>query len=478
MKTVSRFYSSLGLLLVLNILVKPLWVFGIDRPVQNMAGTAAYGSYFSLFNLSFILSFLLDWGLSSFINRELAADPAAYSRNTGFFLRLKLLMVLLYTAIVLSVAKLTGVEHLKWLWLLIGIQSFTSLFLFIRSVISAHQWFRADAWFSVLDKSLMILICGGFLLFPAWGGLSIDRFLWIQLMATGIAFLMALGLLYQKNIPLQSSSFTGNNASLFRTAIPYALIILLMAAHYRLDGFLLERLHPQGNMEAGHYAAAYRLLDAVNMAGFLLASFLLPFIARQQGELSVVNEVVLFIRHFLLLLAFGITALVIVFAPWIQSVLYHDNSPSAIIILKYCLPVITGYSLVQVYGTVLTATGYIRLFCLIVFVSLLLNTALNLYWIPAYGALGACYAALISHSACGIACMLIARKKTGISLAPKSLLLTILIGVILFCFLYFGQSFLHTPFWTISAGVLLVSGLAILTGLIDLRDWKKLFINK
>jgi len=477
MKTVSRFYSSLGLLLVLNILVKPLWVFGIDRPVQNIAGTATYGIYFSLFNLSFILSFLLDWGLSSFINRELAAGPAAYSRNTGFFIRLKVFMVLFYTVIALSVAWLSGIQHMDWLWLLIGIQSLTSLFLFIRAVISAHQWFRADAWFSVLDKSLMILLCGGFLLFPAWGGLSIDRFLWIQLAATGLALLMALGLLHRKGIRLISRSFTGHTGSMFRSAIPYALIILLMAAHYRLDGFLLERLHPQGSYEAGQYAAAYRLLDAVNMVGFLLASFLLPFIARQQQQMSHVNDAVLFIRHFLLLLALGITALALVFAPWIHTVLYHDDSPSAITVLQYCLPAITGDFLVQVYCTVLTATGYIWTFCLIVFISLLVNIGLNLYWIPTQGALGSCYAALISHTGCGIACMLLARNKTGISLAFLSLLKTILIGAMLFCFLYFGQSMITAPFWLISAGVVLVFGMAMLTGLIDLRNWKKLFIT-
>lgn len=73
MKTVSRFYASLGLLLVLNLLVKPLWIFGIDRPVQNSTGTAIYGSYFALLNLAIVLGFLLDWGLNAFMSRQLAA---------------------------------------------------------------------------------------------------------------------------------------------------------------------------------------------------------------------------------------------------------------------------------------------------------------------------------------------------------------------------------------------------------------------
>ncbi len=478
MKEHARFYSSLGRLLVLNALVKPLWIFGIDRPVQNLAGTAIYGTYFSLFNLSFVLSFLLDWGLSSFINREIAAAPLAQQAKTGILFRIKLLLVLVYALLVFSIARISGIEHMKWLWLLISIQALTSLFLFARAITNAHQWFGADAWFSVLDKILMILSCGSFLVFPVLGGLGIDRFLWIQVACTAVALLAVLGLLQRRGVAIWSVHYKVDIQPLLRSALPYALIVLLMSAHYRLDGFLLERLHPQGALEAGRYAGAYRLLDAANMAGFLLASFLLSYVARHQQLLSRANEAVLFIRHFLLLLSTGITVLVLLFSPWIQNLLYHDQSPDAATIIMYCLPVLTGYSLVQVYGTVLTATGHIRTFCMIVAGALLINTTLNLLWIPSMGALGSCYAALISHTTCGITCMLVARKKTGIALAPRTGLLTILIGMILFSFLYFGQSMITNMPVLISIAVILVIVLAFITGLFDPKKWKSVFITQ
>lgn len=478
MKEHARFYSSLGRLLVLNALVKPLWIFGIDRPVQNLAGTAAYGTYFSLFNLSFVLSFLLDWGLSSFINREIAAAPLAQQAKTGILFRIKLLLVLAYALLVFSIARISGIENMKWLWLLIAIQALTSLFLFTRSIISAHQWFGADAWFSVLDKMLMILLCGGFLLFPVLGGLGIDRFLWIQVACTAMALLAALAFLQHRGVAIWSLPYKEKIQPLLQSAFPYALIVLLMSAHYRLDGFLLERIHPQGAVEAGRYAGAYRLLDAANMAGFLFGSFLLPYVARHQHLLTKANEAVLFIRHFLLLLSTGITVLVLLFSPWIQSLLYHDQSPEAVQIMMYCLPVLTGYSLVQVYGTVLTATGHIRTFCVIVACGLLLNTLLNLSWTPSMGALGSCYAALISHTACGITCMLVARNKTGISLDSRSLMLTIFIGAILFCFLYFGISMITNIPALITIAVVLVIVLAFITRLFDLKKWKSVFITQ
>ena len=48
MKGPSGFYSSLGLLVLLNAIIKPLWIFAIDRQVQNVVGTENYGVYFSL----------------------------------------------------------------------------------------------------------------------------------------------------------------------------------------------------------------------------------------------------------------------------------------------------------------------------------------------------------------------------------------------------------------------------------------------
>ena len=39
---------------------------------------------------------------------------------------------------------------------------------------------------------------------------------------------------------------------------------------------MLERLLPEGAFYAGVYAQTYRILDAVNMFGFLFASLLLP----------------------------------------------------------------------------------------------------------------------------------------------------------------------------------------------------------
>ena len=47
-----RLFSGMLWLLLLNLLVKPFWLLGVEVGVQNAVGSEAYGFYFAIFNLS------------------------------------------------------------------------------------------------------------------------------------------------------------------------------------------------------------------------------------------------------------------------------------------------------------------------------------------------------------------------------------------------------------------------------------------
>lgn len=432
MEKPTRFYSSLGLLIVLNALVKPIWVFVIDRQVQNEVGVSIYGVYFSLLSLSVVFSFLLDWGLTVFFNRQLAIQDQSFIQQPGNFLLLKLLFALQYAALVFAAAAIAGIERWDILAAVVLIQILSSLFLFFRAIVTAHQWFGQDAWLSIIDKGLMILLGGTLLYVPAWlGGISIERFVWLQVGCLLIAVLLSAGLLLARKIRFTIRRAAFPSRELFRMAAPYALAVLLMSAHSRLDAFLLDRLNNNGAYEAGIYAAAYRLLDAGNIVGFLVAAFLLPFIARQWSEKKNIGALLLPARHFLLMFAIGVSCISIFMAPWIQDMLYHHQDEKAVNVLQWCLPALIGYSLTHIYGTALTATGHIASFCKMLMVSVVLNLGLNLLLIPSLGAMGCCIAALSSQLLTGIGVTMYARQKLQIDLDSRSLVVYLLTAALL-----------------------------------------------
>jgi O-antigen/teichoic acid export membrane protein len=469
----SSFFPSLGLLLVLNLLIKPLWIFGIDREVQNEVGTSAYGTYFSLLGLSVFFNFLLDWGLTVYYNRQLAADPVNFTGRAGSYLLVKFFFSIAYGIIVLTVAKIAGVNDWHILIPVIIIQALTSIFVFLRSIVTAKQWFHLDAWMSVVDKALMILVCGSFIYFPlVFGKITLQEFLLIQIICTLLSIVIIVIILLRNQISFAfKNSFPGKEV--FRATLPYAIIVLLMSAHYRFDGFLLERLHPDGDYQAGLYAGAYRLLDAANMIGFLFASFLLPYLANLLGKRKEIQPVVLGSRHLLIVFSLFISITVFFKAPWLQNALYDHKGDDAVRVMQWCLPVLIVYSLVHVYGTVLTARTHLLPLCYILLVSVGLNITLNLLLIEKYGAIACCISALVSQGFCGIAAMIYARKKSGLDIDIRSFLIYIFIAGLLIGLYYMTRNFTINQWFLVSLAGIFTLGLAYQFSLIDLHLLKQ-----
>ena len=405
------FFSSLGLLIILNAIVKPIWIFGIDRQVQNLVGTEEYGQYFSILGLSIVFSFLLDWGFTTFFNRQMAANPAVVLKQTGSFLLLKAGLLIIYGVTIFLIAGLTGIGDSTLVIQVILIQILASLFIFFRSVITALQLFKTDAWISVLDKSMVIILCGSMIYFPSqFIPVTINNFLWIQVACLVLAVICAVlvALRNKVNYSLRHHIISIN---LIKQAAPYALIVLLMSAHYRADGFLLSELHQNGFYEAGVYASGYRVLDAANMVGYLVASFLVPFIAANSRKKEAVANTVRITRNFLLGYAIIAGLAFLFFASPIYLFLYRDVTPQGPEVLSLCMASLIGYCLVHIYGSYLTAIGKVKEFCWIVLIFLILNLALNFILIPRWGALGSSIAAIISHSLSGLTVMLYAHMR-------------------------------------------------------------------
>lgn len=447
----AQFFKGLSWLIFLNLLVKPVWIFAIDRQVQNIVGHQTYGSYFALVSLSFVLLFIADAGLGNMLTQRLAAKEVF---STVQLLQLKFLLLLLYCIVCCFIAWLTHVSQWDLLLQIMAIQILGSLFLFLRSLLTAHQLYTTDAVFSVVDKGLLILLCGGFI-YGIFDPISLTIFVQLQAATTALAVIILFIVLVRKRI------FTSEHKqplpTLLKWTLPFALIIFLMSVHYKLDAFLLERLHPAGALQAGIYASAFRLLDAANMVGYLSASFLVPFIARHKADRAGVQEVLLTTRHVLLLFAITVSCFAFQFAPWIQQLFYHSSNSQTTRVLQLCLLALPACYLVHVYGAALTATANFRLFNTILLGAVVVNILLNLWLIPVYGALGCCMAALASQYSCGIALSIAVTQKLRFSYAATSFLLYALTAAVLLLLFYYSKMAVNNVWIILAATAFLIA---------------------
>jgi O-antigen/teichoic acid export membrane protein len=454
------FYKSLSWLLVLNVFIKPVWIFGIDRVIQNRVGYEAYGSYFSILGLCITLSFLADAGLTNMINRELAVGRQI---NIKELLGIKFFCSVVYVLVVCIIAALIKSVNWHFLMPVLIIQILTSYLVFFRAIVTANQKFGSDAWLSILDKGLMILACGGLLYFSSVN-VSVSLYLWLQVIsliaALALAFLMIIKFTHVYTV----EKFRFNKIA--RQTLPFLILLLLMSAHNRFDAFMLHQLHPDGAYQSGVYASAYRLLDAGNVIGYLVASFLVPFAGRHLADIKVIGQVSAVLRQALLLLGLGALAFVLVYAAFIQKWMYPSLPNYDDNVLKLCIATLPAYYLTHIYGSLLTAGGLLKVFSIIVFIALVINIILNLIFIPE-GAVGTCKAALISQAVCAAGCLLAVKRLMNVAIKPLLLVQSLVAGFLYWVLFYAGLKFEASP-------LLLLLIAAGLTALLMFAWWRRL----
>lgn len=424
---VKPFLGSLSLLVILNLLIKPVWIFWIDREVQNRAGLSDYGVYFALINLSMVFNFLLDLGVTSHVNREVATKQTEATVLIEKALSYKIFLSFLYSACIMLMAWVTGVSNFYLLGLLIVLQILISLLLFFRAGLTASGLFWQDSVMSILDKLCIIIVAGIWLLTHKGHKLDIHQFVWLQLITTSVT-LMAAYVLLKNKISFTFFQFPKLKKETIISALPYALNYFFMTALLRGDGFLIDRL--SGAHDAGIYAAAFRLVDAVNMFGFLFAAFLVSYIAREG-----INQETAFIlritRTFLLIPAVLLSAMGWFYSDKINEILYYSSSTQTTEVIRILLLCLPALALVHIYGSVLTAAGEIKLFRNISGMMSLLLVLTDIAFIPRYGILSAAWVAVVFQSVYALIVMWYAISKKELKTYLVDLIVIMGTGLVL-----------------------------------------------
>jgi O-antigen/teichoic acid export membrane protein len=397
-----KFVTNLLLLVGLNLLIKPFWVLGIDRTVQNVVGAETYGLYFALFNFSMILNIFLDVGITNFNNRNISQHHFLLTKHLSNIVGLKLILAVVYTIFSLVIAAVIGYDNIQFhlLIFLILNQFLISFTLYLRSNIAALHLFRTDSFLSILDRTLMIIICSALLFTNMTDGVfKIEWFVYAQSVAYILTTAITLAIVITK-----SGRFTIHinykfSLVFLKKSYPYALLILLMAFYNRIDSVMLERLlpDPAGKQEAGIYAQAFRLLDAVAMFGALVGGLLLPMFSRMIKRKEPVGPIVNLAVMLLFVPSVIIAISSLLYDREIMGLLYHSHVDDSADMLGLLMTGFVGIATTYIFGTLLTANGSIKALNIMAASGMILNIILNLILIPRYFALGSAFASMVTQ---------------------------------------------------------------------------------
>ncbi len=407
-----KLVSGLFWVLLANLLVKPFWILGIEVEVQNSVGNESYGFYYALFSFSYIFNILLDMGVTNFNTRNIAQHPQLIGKHLSGILGIKVLLFGLYLLVTFTVGLLMGYgsDEFRLLALLTLCQFLNSLILYLRSNFEGLLLFKWDSLFSVLDRLLMILICGCLLWSPLRERFNIYWFVYAQLTAYTLTALLAFVVIARKS---HFSLFTFRFSIPFalvilRKSAPFALLVLLMASYNHIDPILLRRL--VGDAEAGIYAGAFRLLDALTMICYLVSVPLLPVFSRHCRERAdgQISDTIRIVFWPLMLFTVGAAVACAVWAEPLMQWRYHENAALYVPVFRVVIFGIIPIGITYIFGTLLTAGGHLRQLNIFAASSLALNVIVNILMIPRFGAIGSAWASLSAQSLMAIAQLLLA----------------------------------------------------------------------
>lgn len=431
-----KFFTNLSLLLLLNLLFKPFWIFGIDRTVQNVVGAEEYGLYFSLFNFSLLLNMLLDLGITNYNNKNIAQNQQILSKSLSNIIGLKILLAFVYALVTIAAGFIVGYDWRQFyiLFFLIINQFMSSFILYLRSNLSGLHLFKTDSIVSVLDRALMIIICSILL----WGGLTettfqIEWFVYAQTLAYTLTLLITLILVYSNAESLKLQFDRSYFIVTLKKSYPYALLALLMVFYYRIDSVMLERMLPNGKEQAGIYAQGFRILDAAAMFAFLFAVLLLPIYSKMIKQKQSVNQLTIFSFLLLIVPVLAVTFAAFFYRVEIMDLLYHHHVELSSMVFGILILCFIGIATSYIFGTLLTANDNLRELNILAAGGVVLNIFLNVVLIPKYYALGSAIASLITQSAIAFIQVLIAKKifHFGISLKRIAQLILFAISLLL-----------------------------------------------
>jgi O-antigen/teichoic acid export membrane protein len=420
-----KFVTNLIILLCLNLLIKPFWILGIEPYVQIEVGNSDYGTYFVLFNFSFLLNILLDFGITNFNNKNIAQNNHLLDKHFSglFILKLALGVVYIVATVVCALVFKFEFRFIKLLMLLGFNQFLISMVLYLRSNLQALHLFKTDALISVLDRVIMISIVAAML----WTNILNRRmdvmdFAYAQLAGYFITAVIAFFAVIAKTEVMKLRWSWPFSLMILKKSFPFAVLVLLMTFYNRIDPVMLERMMPAGDStktaeltqlrdphlqltadqetrkneleaelthtgaeQAGLYAKAYRLLDATNMIAYLFSVLLIPMFSRMLKYRESVEQLVKLSFTLLITVAIIVAVGCAFYSREIMTLQYGEHligdEPMLFALLMNCF---IAVSTTYVFGSLLTANGNLRELNIMAFCGMILNVGMNIVFIKVF----------------------------------------------------------------------------------------------
>ena len=398
---IKRLFANISLVVLLNLLVKPVWVL-MEMELQDQLGHEAWGLYAALLSLGYLMLTFADLGINQYATKTLSSEPQRLTEMFPVLFSAKIALTFFYPILMMGVGWALGYreEALYLLFLLCLVQGGNQLAQFFRANFQALQRFNTDAWLSVAERLVLIALTLGLF----WLGLSLEGFVWARLLAVTLTIVLFYVLLSRSHGFLRPRWKLPMIREVVGLSLSFALMTILYSVHDKIDQVMIERL--AGSEESGLYAGAYRWLEAFSMYLWLVLPIFFARFAFYDKNILEQQRLLVFGQKITALPLIFVSLFVLFFGEKLLF-LFNESSPEQLATMLACLQVlfltVLINSIFAIFSTLLTSTGHVKPVNYLIVGAIVMNIVLNFIFIPPYGAVASAWTTLASYALVNVA---------------------------------------------------------------------------
>jgi O-antigen/teichoic acid export membrane protein len=271
----------------------------------------------------------------------------------------------------------------------------------------------------------------GIILLVVTGSLSIEGALLVNVIASMVGLLLLL----PRTGPLAFQPTLSERTQIMALALPILLSDVGIQCLLGVDLWLLSAFSTPLDAEIrGAYVAALSLARVPNLLTFVLASVLVPSIARalSTGDRDGAIRLVLGTTRLLTVLLLPCGALIVVNAGELMALFFSESyRPGGRYLALLILAQGLGFTFLGALQAILIGTGDAASAARRILIGLAVAVALNLILIPLYGATGAAVAAILSFAFTVLLVAELVRRRMGVLLETRRALLALMASVLI-----------------------------------------------
>jgi len=356
-------------------------------------GVAGFGQWSLVLLFLSFFGLLSDFGLDTLVIRDIARDPSRSSKYLRNILGIKLISSVLISALMIVVVRAVGYTGsiLDLFYAGVPLLIFATLCGPFVAILKAQERMTITSALEVVF-GLMPAASG---LVMIWLGFGIRTIMLVFAFWNGVR-LLVLMIVVRKAVPSFKPELDAVFCrQIFKDALFFAILGIIMMVHIRVDFFMLSRM--VGDEAVGIYAAPYRILEHIAMAGVLINVALQPMISalyiQSKLRLVIVYEK---LQKLFLTLALPVFSVLILYSHEITMFFFgpqYEDSVGVLFILSWACAILFFTTPMRV---VILQSNLLSTFAPIVAVNMAINIVLNFIFIPKYQCIGAAWVSLNS----------------------------------------------------------------------------------